>query len=436
MSVRDLREERAKVVEQLRAMTDKPEGEAGDLSVEQTHKWKSLQGQVEALEQRIKRQEFLDEQERRMQGENITGNGDHHLDRELRNYSLLRAVGGAAGLPVDDGFEREIDSELKKKSSLSFQGRAVPMSIFTHAPREQYEQRVVTTALPAGGPGANVISTDYRGDQFVDMLRARSVVYRAGARMVTGLTGNVTIPSLTKSTGFAWVAENAAITPTDPEYDPITLAPKHGGGITEYSRNMLLQSSPEIETLFRSDMAQVIAGGIDKAAVKGGGSNEPVGILGTSGIGDVPGGTDGLAPTWLNVLALIATVEAGNGNAMGFLTTPQAVGKMRGTVRVSSTDSRAIMEEPNSLAGYPLQSSSNVPSNLVKGGSGAVCSALIFGDWSEVLIGTWSELDILVNPYETTAYTKGNVQIRAMCTVDVKLRHTASFAATKDLLTT
>ena len=95
-----------------------------------------------------------------------------------------------------------------------------------------------------------------------------------------------------------------------------------------------------------------------------------------------------------------------------------------------------IMEGRDTLAGYPLQASNNVPNTLVKGGSGAVCSALIFGDWSEVLIGLWSELDILVNPYESTAYTKGNVMIRAMVTCDVKLRHVASFAATQDLLTT
>lgn len=432
MGTRDLREKRASLITEMRGLTEQANGDGGDLSAEQGEKFNNMKAVLKKIEEQLEQQKFLDEAERRMAGADITGNGDRHLDRELRNYSLLRAVAGQAGLPVDDGFEKEVDIELRKKSGRSFQGRAVPMSVFTNAP---IEHRVVTTTLPAAGPGGTLIGTDYRGDQFVDMLRARSVVYRAGARMITGLTGNVTIPSLTKSTGFAWVAENAGLTATDPEYDPITLAPKNAGGVSEYSRNMLLQSSPDVESLFRADMSQVIATGIDKAAVNGGGSNEPVGILQTAGIGDVPGGAAGLAPTWLNVLALIATVEAGNGNANGFLTTPQAVAKMRGTVRVASTDSRAICESPSELAGFPLQSSSNVPSTLVKGGSGAVCSALIFGDWSEVLIGTWSELDILANPYESTSYLKGNILIRAMCTVDVKLRHVQSFAATKDLLT-
>jgi Phage capsid family len=77
-----------------------------------------------------------------------------------------------------------------------------------------------------------------------------------------------------------------------------------------------------------------------------------------------------------------------------------------------------------------------VPNNLVKGTSGAVCSAMIFGDFSEVLIGIWSALDILVNPFDPTAYSKGNVQIRGMATVDIALRHPLSFAIQKDFLTT
>ena len=92
---------------------------------------------------------------------------------------------------------------------------------------------------------------------------------------------------------------------------------------------------------------------------------------------------------------------------------------MRSTVKAATTDSVMIQEDPRALAGFPLTASSNVPSNLVKGGSGAVCSALIFGDLSEVIIGLWSELDVLVNPYGETAYLKGNVQIRGFVTFDM-----------------
>jgi hypothetical protein len=93
------------------------------------------------------------------------------------------------------------------------------------------------------------------------------------------------------------------------------------------------------------------------------------------------------------------------------------------------------MNDAATLAGYSLASTQNVPSNLTKGG-GTALSALIFGDWSQLLIGFWSELDILVNPYESTAYSKGNVQVRAMATADVAIRHALAFAAINDMITT
>jgi HK97 family phage major capsid protein len=251
---------------------------------------------------------------------------------------------------------------------------------------------------------------------------------------LSGLVGDVTIPKLDVSSTTGWVAENAALSASDFEHDPVTLAV---GCLAEFSRNLLLQSSPDVEDLLRSDFAKQLAQAIDQAAIKGGGSNEPTGILATSGIGSVSLGTpDGGAPTWGGVISLIAEVEIDNAVGGAFLTNPKAVKKMRSTAKVASTDSVMIMESPNMLAGYPLASTNNVPSTLVEGDSGATLSALIFGDFSDLLLGYWSELDILVNPYESTAYTKGNVMVRGMATCDVKLRHPQSFAAIQDMITT
>jgi HK97 family phage major capsid protein len=433
VKLKDLQERRALLITEMRAITEKPAGDGGDLSAEQASRFDALKAELQGVDARVERQRVLDEAERRMSGETL--HGDKRLDMELRGYSLTRALAGAAGLEVDWGRERELSAELAKRAGRPFQGIAVPMSLFTHAPMEQ---RVFTTTNPAGGPGSNIIPQDYRPDQFIDILRPNSVVYRMGARMLTGLMGDVKIPRLKVSAGLSWVAENAAISATDPQAEQVSLAPKHAGSIVEFSRNLLLQTSPDVEQLLRMDMARIVATGIDKVSVNGGGSNEPVGILATAGIGDVPLGANGAAPTWASVLQLIETAQLADGPtaSAGFLTSHKAVRKMRSTVKVATTDSVMIQEAPNALAGYPLAASNNVPSNLTKGSSGAVCSALIFGDLSEVLIGVWSELDILVNPFESTAYSKGNVQVRAMASVDVKLRHPASFAAIKDMLTT
>jgi HK97 family phage major capsid protein len=253
------------------------------------------------------------------------------------------------------------------------------------------------------------------------------VTQRLGATVLSGLVGNVDIPKLQASAGTAWVAENSAITASDHEFDKVSLTPKHVGAITEFSRNMLLQSTPAIEQLIRDDFAKILALALDAAAIKGGGANEPVGVLSQAGLNTTVSmaGT----PAWSDVLDLIDIVEEANAVGTGFLMRPLAAKKLRSIVRVASTDSRFIQETPDSLADYPAVRSTLVP---IVAGAPATTS-IIFGQWSDLLIGYWSAFDLLVNPYESSAYAKGNVSVRGMLTADIAVRHVESFAASIDL---
>jgi len=427
MRLRDLHEQRARVATSLRALIDKPEGEGGDLSEAQETRFGELKVELAGVEKKIERQTLVDEAERRATGTPLTGTGDANLDDALDSYSLRNAI--AEQIPdfaahIDTARERELSVELSRRAGRAPQGIMVPMQVF----RRKLETRVMTTAAPAGGPGGNLIAVDHLGGQYIDILRRKLVMQRLGARVLSDLRGDVEIPKLSLSAAGHWVAENAAIAASDPEVDPVTLSPKHVGAITEYSRNMLLQSSPDIEELLRNDFAGVLANAVDAAAISGGGANEPVGILKTAGIGvvDMSAG-----PTWATVLELIADLEIANAEGAAFLTNPKVVKLLRSTRKVAATDSAMIQDGPNALAGYPLASTNNVSSTLTDGGGVPVFnrSALIFGDFSQVLIGYWSVFDILVNPYESTAYSKGNVQIRGMVTCDVALRHPEAFAA-------
>jgi HK97 family phage major capsid protein len=79
----------------------------------------------------------------------------------------------------------------------------------------------------------------------------------------------------------------------------------------------------------------------------------------------------------------------------------------------------------------PVQFTNQAPSNL---GAGTNEHGLAYGDWADFLIGVWSQLDVLVNPYAETAYSKGNVLIRAMATVDFGVRRPASFVTATGVL--
>jgi HK97 family phage major capsid protein len=267
-----------------------------------------------------------------------------------------------------------------------------------------------------------LIGTDLMGGMYIDALRAKLVIRGLGATTLSGLRSNVDIPKLNTSATAGWVAENSPITPSDEDFASVQLRPKHVGAITEFSRNMLLQSTPDIEQLIRGDFAAVLAREIDKAAIKGGGANEPTGIIATS---DVDHSVSFTTPTWENVLELIEVVETANATGSAFVTNASVVRTLRSTPRITSTDSRMVQETRDQLADYPLAQTSLVPA-----------STIVFGNFADLLLGFWDELSILVNPFETTAYSKGNIMVRGFVTADCALRHSESFAYADDVGTT
>ena len=269
------------------------------------------------------------------------------------------------------------------------------------------------------------------------------VLERLGCTFLTGLNGNIAIPSHTAATTGYWVAENAAPTESAPTVGQVTGSPKTVGAFVDYSRRLLIQSSIDVEAFVRADLAAVIGLMIQLGAFNGAGaSNEPTGLLNTSGIGSVAGGTDGLAPTYAHMVGLETAVANANGDVgnLAYVTNTKVRGKLRQTQVFSGTDGKAVWtSQPGSqgvgdVLGYDAFCSNSVPSNLVKGSSGAVCSAIMFGNWIDLIIFMWGGLDIMLDPY--TGSSAGTKRVVALQDVDVGVRHTGSFAAMKDALTT
>lgn len=396
----DLTEQRAAVVARMTEAHEKDDNET----------FSAASKELRALDTKLERARMIDAADRAEIGKPI--NGDAKLDKEIRtNFSLTRAIAHASGLAVDAGFELEVQGELAKRAGRKPEGVFIPTEIF--------EKRVLTTSA-----GSELVPTEHRPDQYINALTAASVVRGLGARVLSGLVGNISIPRETDSPAVAWVAENAAITADDANFDAVTLSPKHAGALAEWSRNMLMQASPDVEALHREMMARNLALAIDRAAIKGGGSNEPTGVLATSGIQTVTSPTSLFAA----VASAVAKADVENvGASRALLTTPEvrkiAALALDGQGRPLGVE--AVFHNVRSVF------SNQVPKTL---GAGTE-HGMIYGDWTELLIGIWSEIDILVNPFESTAYSKGNVQIRAMATVDCAVRNPKAFVDIQDVTT-
>jgi len=243
------------------------------------------------------------------------------------------------------------------------------------------------------------------------------------------------------TTGY-WVAENGAPTEAQPTVGQVTLSPKTVAAWCDYSRRLTLQSSIDVEAFVRADLAANLAQMIQIAAINGSGSsNQPTGVLNAAGIGSVAGGTNGLAPDWTHIVGLETLVSVANANlgSLGYLTNAKVRGKLLTTQKFASTNGEPVWGEAQTagegrLRGYAAYVTNAVPSDLTKGSSSGICSAIAFGNWQDLLVGFWGGLDILVDPYSLS--TTGGKRITAFQDCDIAVRRAASFAAMKDALTT
>jgi HK97 family phage major capsid protein len=407
----ELQERRSSAVSEMRAINDKAEAEKRDYSEAENEKHKTLKAEVAGLDRQIERARDLQEAERAAPAILHHGRGDGQYEHRAREFSLIKAINARLGEDVDAGFEREISAEVKRRSRRKFQGIAVPDEYF------QIEKRT----LLVGSSAAPLYPETHRGDLFIDALRAQLVVGRLGATVLDNLVGTQDIPRQTASSAAQWVAEDQALTETDAAFDDVTLSPKTVGSVTSYSRRTLINAVPSIEQIVRNDLTNVIATAIDYQALFGTGTgNTPVGVIHAPGVVHAT-----LTPTWAEILGFPAVIQSANADvgSLGWALAPDAVKKLRSTAKAASTDSVMIQEDPNSLAGYAVATST-----LLDASDTATTSVVIFGAWSQLLVGYWSGVDILVNPYESTAYMRGRVLMRVMRDVDVAVRHGQSFA--------
>lgn len=284
--------------------------------------------------------------------------------------------------------------------------------------------------------GGHLIATDLLGASFIDLLRASAVMMGLGT-VLNDMVGNVAIPRQTAATVGVWLAtEQGGATEDDAAFDQVTMTPNEVGVFQEYARQLLVQSSIDIEAFVRADLSLALALAIDLAAINGSGaSGQPTGILNVSGIGDVDLGANGGAPTWPAIVELETDVSVANaavGN-LGYLTNANFRGKAKTTVKESGQAIYLMPETGLEMNGYRASISNQVPNNLTDG-LGSNLSACIFGNYADLFIALWSGIDILVNPY--TGDTTRTTRVTAYQDADIAVRHPESFSAIQDADTT
>ena len=333
-------------------------------------------------------------------------------EKELRQFSISKFLRQSLPGETMDGIEAEMAQEGKREFQNCIKGSAegvfLPSALlrsydYTNASEANYGQAFIEqTALT-----------------YIGKLRNATLGRRLGVRYLDGLQGNIAF--VTGGADAAWVAEEAAASKQKPTYAKKVMAPKRLQVLQGVTYDLMHQSSKALDDLIMEDMVKAHAVALDAAIFAGSGSSgQPTGVLAASGVNSITIDASNGGPLTYNLLVQMET-EVGIDN--GLLDDTLAY--------VSNAKVQGKLKTIPQIAGYPFFMSNAIPSNL---GTGTAFSAAIFGNWSEVLVGSWGGMQLIVDPF--SAKQNGVLEISAAAYHDVLVRTPEAFCKIVDITTT
>lgn len=421
----------------------KAETEKRELTTEELAELRAIDTEVTAFDTQIADAELREKfAQQRVEKKHAKNDGLDPEKREMKNFSISKLIrevhfGGADALT---GFEKEMVQESEKEAR-SLKANVNGAIYLSGTLLNVLNEKRTLNATGTANLGGNTINTDKVG--FFDALYNRTVLSELGVTNYTGLTANTDLVGWNATPVAYWAGENSTQTPTDPTFANRSLRPKLLGSAVDISMLLAIQSNTSVDANTMASMLKVMAVAYEAAVINGDGTNKPLGILSYSpAIVNINAGTNGGAPTFANILALITAVlnENADPGSCRFLTNYKVRQKLKGTP--IDTPSGAMVMGYNQLLGsqmdvidgFQVSCTNNVPSNLEKGTSGAVCSPIIFGDFSQVVTAQFGGLLLSVDDASAAMRRDGKYGITMNMYVDSGIKQPKALGAIKDLL--
>lgn len=435
--LKELLEKRGAKAKEARTLSDTVINAGRAFTAEERSKIETIQKEVEDIDATIaieSRQAAIESQ----RAPKLTDGEQRDMARFDIGRMLRSMHASAKGAKSSlDGIEAEMVQEGEREArsaGIESAGLFLPRS-FVRRCQERRDLTATGKTSVDGDQGGMIIATEKAG--LLDDFFNASVMRSAGATVLEGLVGNLDIPRLVSGTAPVKKTENEAAGEYTPTTAKLSLTPKRLPAFIDISEQLLKQSPQAIEAIIRAHITNQMLAVQEAAFFHGNGTSEANGIAGTSGIGSVVGGTNGAAPTWAHIVGLETAVDGNNavfGN-LHYVSNGQIRGKLKQTAKISSTDSLTILDDRNGglLNGYSPLWTNAVSRTLTKGSSGAVASAIFFGNFADYWIGYWGGISLELIRDSASAKT-GTYCLVASTYYDGGVVRPKSFAAMLDAL--
>ena len=408
---KQLKEERAAKITEAQGLVSLAETEKREFTADELTQFDALNTEIEKYDGEILSAEKREKLTLRSASNPAKPNLISSEEKEQRKFSFSKFVNESRGGDVSGvtGFEKEMVEESAKEArekGIKTTGIYLSDTLLDVHYRKLFrnrEQRAMTAGTNSAG--GYFIPTEKLG--FFDALYALTFLDKTDAIRLTGLSANSDLPGFSVPVTSGWAnGETGTQSESDATVVNRALRPHLLYAATDVSKQLMIQTNDSIDAYILGSMMKSMAVEFEKQIINGSGSTGiPTGILGTANIGNVAIGTNGGALTLANILKLVQVVESANANIQNakFLINPKTKAALK-QIPIDSGSGMMIMSyqnyalgTPGTIDGYETIVTSNVPSNLTKGSSGAVCSSVIFGDFSQLVTAQFGGVDLMID---------------------------------------
>lgn len=405
-----IKDQKAQLKKRAQEIIDTVKVEMRDLTDEETEEIEDIKKQMKekdeelkALQERLDNLSVVDDDEENETStekeddkeQNKRNNNIITSKMNKKNFSLVKAIRSIANnQPLDDVTLAVINAgqEEARKAGVNAQGQI-------QLPTE--ERATVTVAAE----GEDVVATELF--DILTPLRAKNVLVNAGARFMGNLVGNVQVPIMTKS-NVTWEGETDSAKDGAPTFSHKTLSPKRLTAYVDISKQMIAQDSIGVENAIRTDLVNAINAKLEET------------VLGdAAGTATMPAGIfNEIAPTAITSFADICAKEAEveDANVIGdckYILSNKAKAALRAMAK--SSKSTQLVFENGEIDGTEALNTSNVSGKQY-----------VYGDFSNLAIGSWGGVDLTVDPY--TKAGDGQIRLVVNMYVDAVVLRPEAFA--------
>lgn len=250
-------------------------------------------------------------------------------------------------------------------------------------------------ALTGGsGPGGGYLVPEPLAVGMIDRVRAAARVFQAGARVVPMDVDTLSIARLTAGETPEWKTEGEAIAEKSMTFDRVTFTARTLPVLVKLSKELFEDLSSEGRRLIEGEISEQLAIELDRAVLRGSGTPpEPRGIRNQTNvqIHELGSGNGAPVTAYDDLLDALGLIREQNGEATGILMSSREAT----TFDKMKVATGAPLDAPAAIGRIPRYVTNQIPTTLSVGGSDD-CSEIYVCDWSSVLVGMRTSLDLRV----------------------------------------